>query len=154
MILYDCEVEALSKSIRPLQSVPLMIKWRCRPELVQFHRFRSVNVLLDIPPRRPKNCPEARGGYIRVQISLSRPVSVHMVKQRFCPSRYQSSPVQSSRPLGFGQVFSDQPVAYRQRTLVPSDLVPGGFKETPYSLNREDSDRRGHGLWLSDYMTV
>ena len=117
MILYDCEVEALSKSVRPLESVPLMIKWRCRPELVQFHRFRSVNVLLDIPPRRPKNCPEARGGYIRVQISLSRPVSVYMVKQRFCPSRYQSSPVQSSRPLGFGQVFSDQPAAYRQRTL-------------------------------------
>ncbi|WZY86803.1 hypothetical protein YC2023_033187 [Brassica napus] len=39
-------------------------------------------------------------------------------------------------------------------TDVPSDLVPGGFKETPYSLDREDSDRRGHGLWLSDYTTV
>ncbi|KAF3506206.1 hypothetical protein F2Q69_00009985 [Brassica cretica] len=37
---------------------------------------------------------------------------------------------------------------------VPSDLVPGGFKETIYSLDREDSDRRGHGLWLSDYTTV
>ncbi|KAF3549043.1 hypothetical protein DY000_02006702 [Brassica cretica] len=24
-----------------------------------------------------------------------------------------------------------------------------GFKEIPYSLDREDSDRRGHGLWLS-----
>ncbi|WZZ15305.1 hypothetical protein YC2023_108394 [Brassica napus] len=25
--------------------------------------------------------------------------------------------------------------------------------ETPYSLDREDSERRGHGLWLSDYTT-
>ncbi|WZZ60450.1 hypothetical protein YC2023_060557 [Brassica napus] len=24
-----------------------------------------------------------------------------------------------------------------------------GFKETPYSLHREDSDERGHVLWLS-----
>ncbi|KAF3595932.1 hypothetical protein DY000_02022727 [Brassica cretica] len=29
------------------------------------------------------------------------------------------------------------------------DLVPNGFKETPYSLDREDSDERGHVLWLS-----
>ncbi|WZY99936.1 hypothetical protein YC2023_072265 [Brassica napus] len=28
-------------------------------------------------------------------------------------------------------------------------LVPSGFKETPYSLNREDSDERCHVLWLS-----
>ncbi|KAF2532132.1 hypothetical protein F2Q70_00031034 [Brassica cretica] len=28
-------------------------------------------------------------------------------------------------------------------------LVFSGFKETPYSLDREDSDRRGHSLWLS-----
>ncbi|WZZ65358.1 hypothetical protein YC2023_076728 [Brassica napus] len=28
-------------------------------------------------------------------------------------------------------------------------LVPSGFKETPYSLDREDSDERGHVLWLS-----
>ncbi|WZZ15335.1 hypothetical protein YC2023_108424 [Brassica napus] len=28
-----------------------------------------------------------------------------------------------------------------------------GFKETPYSLDREDSERRDHGLWLSDYTT-
>ncbi|KAF3560202.1 hypothetical protein F2Q69_00013203 [Brassica cretica] len=32
---------------------------------------------------------------------------------------------------------------------VPSDLIPSGFKETPYSLDREDSDERGHVLWLS-----
>ncbi|WZZ34874.1 hypothetical protein YC2023_018275 [Brassica napus] len=76
-----------------------------------------------------------------------------MVKPRLCPKQDQSSPLQSCRQLGFGQVFSDQLAAYRQRTLVPSDLVPGGFKETPYSLDREDSDRRGHGLWLSDYTT-
>ena len=50
MILYDCEAEALSNTIRPGQSVPLMIKWRCHPELVQFHMFGSVEVLLDTPP--------------------------------------------------------------------------------------------------------
>ncbi|KAF2579009.1 hypothetical protein F2Q68_00004513 [Brassica cretica] len=41
---------------------------------------RSVEVLLDTPPGSPKNCPEARGGSVRVQISLSRPVSFFMVK--------------------------------------------------------------------------
>ncbi|KAF2618982.1 hypothetical protein F2Q68_00039859 [Brassica cretica] len=33
--------------------------------------------------------------------------------------------------------------------LVFPHLVPSGFKETPYSLDREDSDERGHVLWLS-----
>ncbi|WZZ35094.1 hypothetical protein YC2023_018495 [Brassica napus] len=28
-------------------------------------------------------------------------------------------------------------------------LVPNRLKETPYSLDQKDSDRRGHGLWLS-----
>ncbi|WZY93829.1 hypothetical protein YC2023_066158 [Brassica napus] len=79
-----------------------MVKWRCRPELVQIHGFRSVKVLLDTPPENPKNCPGAKGGSI--QISLSRPVSFFMVKQRLCPRQDQSSPLQSSRPLGFGQV--------------------------------------------------
>ncbi|WZZ72802.1 hypothetical protein YC2023_084172 [Brassica napus] len=61
-IIYYCDAEALPKSIRPSQSYSLMIKWRCCPELVQFHRFRSVEILLDTPPRSPENCPEARGG--------------------------------------------------------------------------------------------
>ncbi|KAG5373651.1 hypothetical protein IGI04_043031 [Brassica rapa subsp. trilocularis] len=165
MILYDCDAEALSISIRPGQSYSVMVKWRCLPELVHFHGFRSVEVMLDTPPRSPKNCPESRGGSVRVQISLSRPVSFFMVKPRLCPRQDQSSPVKSSRPLGFGQVLSDQPAAYRQRTLFPLlgswimaggqcflDLVPSGFKETPYSLDREHSERRGHGLWLSGYM--
>ncbi|WZZ89565.1 hypothetical protein YC2023_118144 [Brassica napus] len=86
--------------IQTCHSVPLMIKWRCCPELVQFYGFRSVEVLLDTPPGSPKNCPEAKGGSVRVQISLSRLVSFFMVKPRFCPSRDQFSPVQSSRPLG------------------------------------------------------
>ncbi|KAF3591270.1 hypothetical protein DY000_02025979 [Brassica cretica] len=73
------------------QSVPLMINWRCCPELVQIHGFRSVEVLLDTPPGSPKNCPEAKRGSVRVQISPSRPVSVYMVKTMFCPSRDQSS---------------------------------------------------------------
>ncbi|WZZ50842.1 hypothetical protein YC2023_050951 [Brassica napus] len=74
-----------------------MIKWRCCPELVQFYGFRSVEVQLDTPPESPKNCPEAKGSSVRVQISLSRPVSFFMVKPRFCPSRDQFSPVQSRR---------------------------------------------------------
>ena len=94
-----------------------MIKWRYCPELVQLHGFRSVEVLLDTPPRSSKNCPEAKKSYVRVQISLSRPVSFFMVKPRLCPRQDQSSPLQSCRQLGFGQVFSDQPAAYRQRTL-------------------------------------
>ncbi|KAF2587693.1 hypothetical protein F2Q70_00035113 [Brassica cretica] len=82
-----------------------------RPVQTKIHGFRSVEVLLDTPPRTPKNCPEARGGSVRVHISLSRPISFFMVKPRFCPSRDQFSPVHSSRPLGFGQVLSDQPAA-------------------------------------------
>ena len=90
-----------------------MVKWRCRPELVQIHGFRSVEVLLDTPPGDPKNCPEARGGSVQVQIRLSRPVSFFVVKPRLCPRQEQFSPVQSRRPLGFGQVLSDQPAASR-----------------------------------------
>ncbi|KAL0645845.1 hypothetical protein Bca4012_044136 [Brassica carinata] len=88
-----------------------MVKWRCCPEIVQLHGFRSVEVLLDTPPGSPKNCPEAKGGSVRVQISPSRPVSVYMINPRFCPIRDQFSQVQSSRPLVFGQVLSDQPSA-------------------------------------------
>ncbi|KAL0706430.1 hypothetical protein Bca4012_072856 [Brassica carinata] len=64
-ILCDCDREALSKSIRPRQSCSSIIKG-----------FRSVEVLLDTPPGSPKNCPEAKRGSVRVQISLSRPVPV------------------------------------------------------------------------------
>ncbi|WZZ70104.1 LOW QUALITY PROTEIN: hypothetical protein YC2023_081474 [Brassica napus] len=87
-ILYDCDAEALSKSIRPGQSISLMIK--CCPELVQIHGFRSVEVLLDAPPGSPKNCPEAKGGSVRVQISPYRPVSFYMIKPRVSPSQDQS----------------------------------------------------------------
>ena len=110
-ILYDCDAEALSNSIRPSQSYSPTIKWRCCTRLVQFHGFRSVEVLLDTPPKCPKNCPAAKGD--SVQISLSRRVSFFMMKPRLCPSQDQSIPVQSRRPLGFGQVFSDQPAASR-----------------------------------------
>ncbi|WZZ15168.1 hypothetical protein YC2023_108257 [Brassica napus] len=104
-----------------------MVKWRCCPELVQNYGFRSVEVLLDTPPGSPKNCPEARGGSIRVQISLSRPVNFFMVKPRLFPRQDQSSPVQSRRPLGFGQVLSDQPAASR---LEHCELVPVIFKDS------------------------
>ena len=112
MILYDCDAETLSNSIRPSQSYSPTIKWRCCPRLVQFHGFRSVEFLLNAPLGSPKNCPEAKGGSVRVQISLSRPVSFFMVKPRFCPSRDQSSPVKMFI-LGFGHVLSDQPAASR-----------------------------------------
>ncbi|KAF2540061.1 hypothetical protein F2Q68_00032027 [Brassica cretica] len=46
------------------------------------------------------------------RISLSRPVSVFMMKPRLCPSRDQSSPVKMFI-LGFGHVLSDQPAASR-----------------------------------------
>ncbi|WZY72185.1 hypothetical protein YC2023_004425 [Brassica napus] len=62
---------------------------------------------------KSKNCPEANGGSVRVQISLSTPFSFFMVKPRLFPRQDQSSPVQSRRPLGFGQVLSDQPAASR-----------------------------------------
>ncbi|KAF2564300.1 hypothetical protein F2Q70_00017627 [Brassica cretica] len=90
-----------------------------RPQIISSHPYLSVEVLLDTPPKSPKNCSKAKGGFVRVQISLSRRVSFFMMKPRFCPSPDQSSPVQSSGPLGYGQVFSDQPAAYRQRTLRP-----------------------------------
>ncbi|KAF2598330.1 hypothetical protein F2Q68_00010203 [Brassica cretica] len=157
-ILYDFDAKALSNSIRPSQSYSPTIKWRCRPELVQIHRFRSVEVMLDTPPGSPKNCPEAKGGSVRVQISTSRPVSVFMMKPRLCPSRDQSSPVKTFI-LVFGHVLSDQPAASRlEHCEFPLSLkivsqreagLYGGFKETPYSLDREDSDERGHVLWLS-----
>ena len=107
-ILYDCDAEALSKWISPGQSVPLMIKWRCCRELVQFHGFRSVEVLkLDTP----NNSPEAREGSTRVEFSPDQ------YQGRLFPSGDHSIPVKSSCPFGFGQVFSDQPAAYRHRTL-------------------------------------
>ncbi|WZZ15420.1 hypothetical protein YC2023_108509 [Brassica napus] len=61
---------------------------------------------------------------VRVQISLSRPVSFFMVKPRFCPNQDQSTPVQSSRPWGFGQVLSDQPAASRLEHWVISAPRP------------------------------
>ncbi|KAF3495243.1 hypothetical protein DY000_02053547 [Brassica cretica] len=86
--LYDCDAKALSNSIRPSQSYSTTIKWS------------------------PKNCPEAKGGSVRVQISQSRLVSVFMMKPRLCPSRDQSSQVKTFI-LGFGHVLSDQPAASR-----------------------------------------
>ncbi|WZY99851.1 hypothetical protein YC2023_072180 [Brassica napus] len=85
-ILYDCEV--LSK----ISSVP----W------VQISRSSTRYCT-----GKSKNCPEANGGSVRVQISLSRPFSYFMVKPRLCPRQDQSSPVQSRRLLGY------QPAASR-----------------------------------------
>ncbi|KAF3537258.1 hypothetical protein F2Q69_00022977 [Brassica cretica] len=103
-----------------------MIKRKYCPELVQIHGFRSVKVLLDTPPGSLKNSPEAKVGSIRVQISLSKPVSFYMVKPRFCPSQDQSRLLQSSRQSGFGKVLSDQPAAYPLEHL----QVPVIFKDS------------------------
>ena len=54
-----------------------------------------------------KNCSEAKEGAVRVEFSPDQ------YQGRFCTSQDQSSPVQSRRPLGFGQVLSDQPAASR-----------------------------------------
>ncbi|KAF3496113.1 hypothetical protein DY000_02054779 [Brassica cretica] len=59
------------------------------------HVLRSVEVLLDTLPRSPKNCPEAKGGSVRVQISLLRPVSFLLVKPR--SFQIETSSVQSSQ---------------------------------------------------------
>ncbi|KAG2255540.1 hypothetical protein Bca52824_074834 [Brassica carinata] len=141
-----------------------MIKWRCCPELVQFYGFRSVKVLLDTPLGSPENCPGAKGG--SVQISLSRPVSFFMVKPRFSSSRDQFSPVQSSRPLGFGHVLSDQPAASRLEHSGANPPMLGmfcgglvflaassGFKETSYSLDRK-TKTSGSCPMAEYYMTV
>ncbi|CAG7863434.1 unnamed protein product, partial [Brassica rapa] len=140
-ILYDCDAEALSNSIRPSQSYSPTIKWRCCPRLVQFHGFRSVErVLLDTPPKCPKNCPAAKGD--SVQISLSRRVSFFMMKPRLCPSQDQSSPVQSRRPLGFGQVLYDQPAASRLEHCELALQVPVIFKDSFIA--------GGWTIWITD----
>ncbi|WZY99966.1 hypothetical protein YC2023_072295 [Brassica napus] len=92
-----------------------------------------------------KNCSEAKEGAVRVKFSPDQ------YQGRFCTSQDQSSPVQSRRPLGFGHVLSDQPATscLEHCELCFLGLVPSGFKETPYSLDREDSDERCHVLWLS-----
>ncbi|WZY70669.1 hypothetical protein YC2023_002909 [Brassica napus] len=114
MILYDCDAEALSNSIRPSQSYSPTIKWRCCPRLVQFHGFISVEVLLDAPPESPKNSRGAKEG--SVQISLSRRVSFFMMKPRLCPSQDQSSPVKSS--MGFWPSPLRSTSCFSPRTLV------------------------------------
>ncbi|KAF3524409.1 hypothetical protein F2Q69_00047149 [Brassica cretica] len=61
-----------------------MVKRKCCPELVQVHESRSV----------------------RPGLSVSSWLSRGSIQVK-------SSPVQSSRPTGFGQVLSDQPAASR-----------------------------------------
>ncbi|KAF3537308.1 hypothetical protein F2Q69_00024514 [Brassica cretica] len=127
---------------------------------------------IDTPPKSSKNCPEAKGGSVRVQFRPYRPVSVYMVKPIFCPSQDQFSPVKSS--LGFWPTLlrsTSYLSAKNTRMLnacllfevsqlltclrwisVSSTSYPVGLrKETPYSLDREHSERRGHGPWLSGY---
>ncbi|KAF3527312.1 hypothetical protein DY000_02039489 [Brassica cretica] len=130
----------------------LHVFWTCSQPCgarVQFYGFRSVEVLLDTLPGSPKNCPEARGGSVRVQISLSRPVSFFMVKPRLCRRQYQSSPLQSCLQLGFGQVFSDQPAAYRQRTLEEGTYCHQGPGE-PLTLDCLGWDSEGLYLLVGD----
>ncbi|KAF2613820.1 hypothetical protein F2Q70_00008977 [Brassica cretica] len=110
-----------------LDMQPAMWSTRCRRACVRSHAKRHTGChqpeadwLLssinrhDLPsvsthPHLSKLTPREGS----VQMNSSRPVSFYMVKPRFCPSRDQSSPVQSRHPLGFGQVLSDQPAASR-----------------------------------------
>ncbi|KAG2272279.1 hypothetical protein Bca52824_066834 [Brassica carinata] len=62
-------------------------------ELFQIHGFRSISPILT----EVQELSEAKGGSVRIQISLSRPVSFFMVKPRLCPRQDQSSPLQSRR---------------------------------------------------------
>ncbi|KAF3531429.1 hypothetical protein DY000_02039520 [Brassica cretica] len=123
---------ATSINTQPLPSVS-NIPFHTKAKRDQFDGFRSVKVLkFDTPPESPKNCPEAIEDSVRLQISPSRPVSFFMIKPRFCPSRDQLSPVQSSRPLGFGKVFSDKPASYRHRTLYLLSLKIVSLQEANY----------------------
>ncbi|KAF3535329.1 hypothetical protein F2Q69_00022326 [Brassica cretica] len=98
MILYNCDAEALSKSIRQSQSYSSMVKRKCCPELVQVHGFRSVKVRLDIPSGSPKNCPETKGGSIRVQFSLSRPRISVFVDRNFKDANLKVKGVRGQKP--------------------------------------------------------
>ncbi|KAF2592017.1 hypothetical protein F2Q70_00039169 [Brassica cretica] len=73
-------------STEKASSVQLTILYDCDAEAL------SVEVLLDTPPGSPKNCPEAKGGYVRVQISQSRPVSVFMMKPSANFGSHNNSP--------------------------------------------------------------
>ncbi|KAF2613225.1 hypothetical protein F2Q70_00011444 [Brassica cretica] len=100
-------------STETASSVQSSILYDCDAEAL------SVEVLkLDTPPRSPKNSPEAREGSTRVEFIPDQ------YQGRLFPSGDQSSPVKSSRPLGFGQVFSDQAAAYQHRTLALVTTLP------------------------------
>ncbi|WZZ01312.1 hypothetical protein YC2023_073640 [Brassica napus] len=78
-----CPIQYVQASIFSYNQVEVMSKISSVP----------LEVLLDAPPESPKNCPEAKGGSVRVQISLAKPVSFYMVKPRLCPSQDQSNQV-------------------------------------------------------------
>ncbi|KAF2583227.1 hypothetical protein F2Q68_00004436 [Brassica cretica] len=69
------------------------------------------------------------------------PVSFFMVKPRFCPSRDQFSPVQSSHPLGFGHVLSDQPAASRLEHCRSPGCDVDTMSPMPYRLDYEQQVR-------------
>nr|VDC95889.1 unnamed protein product [Brassica oleracea] len=62
-----------------------------------------------------------------------------MVKPRLSPRQDQSSPLHSSRPLGFGHVLSDQPAAscleHCELVLCESLLE---FREARVALGKDD----------------
>ncbi|KAF2562478.1 hypothetical protein F2Q70_00015270 [Brassica cretica] len=92
-----------------------MIKWRCCPRLVQFHGFRSVEVLLDTPPRNPKNCPGAKGGLFESR--SVRPNLLVSIRSSRGSVQVEISSVQSSRDVHLGFWLSDQPAASRLEHL-------------------------------------
>ncbi|KAL0734084.1 hypothetical protein Bca4012_010294 [Brassica carinata] len=109
MILYDCDAEALPKSIRPLYSYYFMLKWKCCPRSVQFHGFISVEVMVRYSAQNSEGIVQQLG---KVLLELSS------VQTSIKGGSVQISPVLSIQDVqvGFGQVLSDQPAAYRHRT--------------------------------------
>ncbi|WZZ88543.1 hypothetical protein YC2023_117122 [Brassica napus] len=94
------------------------------------------------------------------QLNSSRPLS-SFDDQVEILSRVSSGPqFQISRSSARYSAGKSEELSKSLRRFCPSpdqscflDLVPSGFKETPYSLDREHSERRGHGLWLSGCTT-
>ncbi|WZY86946.1 hypothetical protein YC2023_033330 [Brassica napus] len=113
-----------SRYIKIPHDLSSFIRIQTCPNQVKNVREKSVEVLIDTPPGSPKNCPEARGGSVRVQISPSRPVSIYMVKPRFCPMITRRCNVAvARRTLGYSAVT--RRTVGRGRLKVPSSGLYG-----------------------------
>ncbi|WZZ59161.1 hypothetical protein YC2023_059268 [Brassica napus] len=129
MIFCDWYVEALPKSVRPSHSI---LRQEVRRIIQQLEK-----VLLELSSVQTS---------IRVSFVQSSPV--HSRRQGWVLAK--SFPI-NQLFIGIEDcelvLFEFNLELWLNRCFL--DLVPSGFKEIPYSLDREDSEERGHGLWLS-----